>query len=296
MQFEIDKHKINLNNALSHEELKFIDDREFVFNEDDFNFIKEFIYQITGIVLHPEKKVMVYARLSRRLRELNLHSFAEYCRLINEPQGSKEITHLINALTTNLTKFFRESHHFDHLKNIVFGDFKKLQPGRNRSFRIWSAGCSSGEEPYSIAMVAADSLNLNEVDCKILATDIDTQMLASAQTKAYKASPEIPKDYLQRFCDLGVGDTFNVKPQIKRLIHFKRLNLLEAWPMKGLFDVIFCRNVAIYFDKDTQINLFDRFADILAPNGWLYIGHSENLHHISERFKLLNKTIYQKIS
>lgn len=212
-------------------------ENEFVYRDQDFNFIKDFVYKNAGIVLSAEKKVLVYARLSKRLREMKLHSFAEYCRILSDP-NAPEVTYAINPLTTNLTRFFRESHHFDFLKDTVFKEFKNKNPDRG-TFRLWSAGCSSGEESYSIAMVAAECLNLNAIDFKILATDIDSQMIQMAEEGHYRNIADIPKNYAQRFCDVIDHDHFKIKQSVKDMIHFKRLNLLEPWPMKKSYDVIF---------------------------------------------------------
>jgi chemotaxis protein methyltransferase CheR len=271
--------------------------REFAFSERDFRFLATLVNEATGIVLSDQKQDMVYSRLTNRLRKLGFTNFGEYCTLLQSPKGEPEMADFINALTTNLTSFFRENHHFQHLQNQVLKPLSANPPADNR-LRIWSAACSSGMEPYSIAMTLKASIpNLQGWDARILATDIDSNMLAKASAGQYAVSDlePVPAEF-RRFTAPAstIGQTV-VSDEIKKLIAFRQLNLLQPWPMKGLFDVIFCRNVVIYFDKPTKVDLFDRIADILRPQGWLYIGHSENLHDISDRFELVGRTIYRKV-
>lgn len=268
--------------------------REFAFSERDFRFLSELAYTRTGIVLADHKKDMVYGRLTRRLRALNLKSFTEYCEFLQSPQGNDEMGNLVNALTTNLTSFFRENHHFEHLYNEVLLPLSKS--GQQR-VRLWSSAASAGMEPYSMAMVLRRAIaNIDQWDAKILATDIDSNMIATGAKGDYAASDveKAPKEY-QHFCRNVNGDRVQMGPELQRLIAFKQLNLLEHWPMKGPFQAVFCRNVVIYFDKPTKQKLFDRMADLVAPDGWLYIGHSENLHGVTDRFELVGRTIYRKI-
>ena len=235
---------------------------------------------------------MVYGRLARRLRALKLDSFSEYCELLQSQQGVDEMSHLVNAITTNLTSFFRESHHFDHLRDEVLPHIK------DKRLRIWSSACSSGMEPYSIAMIMRSAIpNLDQWDARVLATDIDTNMVNTGAAGEYSVSDleQIPKGckaYIERS---PKPDRVNMSESLKKLIAFKQLNLLENWPIKGHFDAVFCRNVVIYFDKATKQKLFARMAEVIKPNGWLYIGHSENLHGISDRFELVGRTIYRRI-
>jgi chemotaxis protein methyltransferase CheR len=207
----------------------------------------------------------------------------------------------MNALTTNLTSFFREGHHFDHLRDILVKHMN--DQSSDKKIRIWSSACSSGPEPYSISMVLDDVLKSSKqpFDAKILATDIDSNMIEIANNGIYKSKiyKEIPKVYSSKY--IGKSPPCNedsdieMPSKLKKYITFKTLNLLRKWPMHGLFDVIFCRNVVIYFNKDTQKQLFDNMADILHPGGILYIGHSETLHGVSDRFELIGKTVYKKI-
>jgi chemotaxis protein methyltransferase CheR len=238
---------------------------------------------------------MVYSRLVRRIRALEVNSFAEYCELLRSPKAEDEMPHLVNAITTNLTSFFREGHHFDHLKENVL--FPMMENGERR-LRIWSCACSAGMEPYSIAMTMKSAIpDLARWDAKILATDIDSNMINTGIKGEYSNAEfkNIPAEYREYVSENKKNDTISVAQNLRPLVAFKQLNLIEEWPMKGPFDAIFCRNVTIYFDKPTKEVLFDRIADMLKPNGWLYIGHSENLNGISDRFRLEGRTIYHKI-
>lgn len=266
-------------------------DKEFVFDDIHFRFLAGLANAKTGIQLPDSKKDMVYGRLVRRLRALNLESFAEYCELLQSDQGEAEFSNMINAITTNLTRFFREPHHFDHLREELL----KLS-GQPR-IRLWSSACSSGMEPYSMAMTALTALpDMKSRDFRILATDIDSNMLSTGATGEYTAADveNIPAE-CRKFVQSAGGDKVQMSQDLKRLISFKQLNLLENWPMKGPFDMVFCRNVVIYFDKPTKEKLFDRMADMMKPGGWLYIGHSENLHGITNRFELSGRTIYRRV-
>jgi chemotaxis protein methyltransferase CheR len=272
-------------------------EREFSFNDREFHYLAELVAKCTGIVLAYQKKDMVYSRLARRLRALELTSFGAYCQRLEGEEGEDEIGHLVNAITTNLTHFFRETHHFEHLREIVLAPLN-AKPPKPRRLRIWSAGCSSGMEPYSIAMTVKASLrDLASWDARILATDIDTNMLNCGIAGDYGSEQweKIPPSYRGDVLRLPKQEYISMSDELKKLIAFKHLNLLESWPMQGLFDVIFCRNVVIYFDKPTQRKLFSRMADLLKPNGWLYIGHSENLFKVCDRFELAGRTIYRRI-
>jgi len=269
-------------------------EREFAFSDRDFHFLSQWVNSRTGIVLAEQKRDMVYSRLSRRLRALGIASFASYCELIQSAAGEEEAGNLVNAITTNLTSFFREKHHFDHLH----AELTKLCSTQDK-VRIWSAGCSSGMETYSIAMVLHSVMKCcGKVDARILATDIDTTMLTAGAKGRYAITEceHIPNEYNEYVHKDKTSDSVLMRDDLKQIITFNRLNLLESWPMKGKFDVIFCRNVVIYFDKPTQKKLFARYADILKPEGWLYIGHSENLQKVCDRFELVGRTIYKKVS
>lgn len=273
--------------------------REFGFDDRDFVKIAALVKQRAGITLSARKRDLVYARLSKRLRALGLKDFAAYCAHLESSAGGEEAGQMVNAITTNLTGFFREPHHFEFLGKEVLDPAVKLRPAVKRRLRIWSAGCSSGEEPYSIAMTVRTALgNDGRWDAKILATDIDTQMIAAAQAGLYPAerTASIPGAMKRLFAEQEGNGNVRMAETLKSLIVFKSLNLFDSWPMKGPFDAIFCRNVVIYFDNDAKRALFDRFADILPPEGFLFIGHSESLFQISNRFHLAGRTIYRRVA
>jgi chemotaxis protein methyltransferase CheR len=267
----------------------------------EFEFLRGLAHRHAGIVLADHKRSMVHRRVSRRVSALGLGSFIEYCDFLKGPDGGHELQPLINALTTNKTEFFRENHHFDHLVGSAIPSLLGAnRSDSNRRFRIWSAGCSLGHEPYSISI----SLHNNTPDLlrgntRILATDIDTDVLERARSGRYREEDleSVPSNYRASYFsrDTDAAGFFRVSPSVAAQIAFKQLNLHDQWPMNGPFDVIFCRNVIIYFDKPTQTRLIDRFAEILRPDGFLYLGHSESLYRVSERFRPVGQSIYQKI-
>jgi chemotaxis protein methyltransferase CheR len=271
---------------------------EFELTDAEFKRLREIVHARTGIALSEAKRELVYGRLARRLRKLKLTSFAEYCRLV-EGAESEELQELTNAITTNLTSFFRENYHFEQLGVEVLPQIAANRSAMRR-MRLWSAGCSTGEEPYSLAVVLREGLaRLPNWDIKLLATDIDSKVVATAAEGVYAAdrfkgvSTERVRNW---FPPIAGRPGFSAAcAELKALITFKQLNLLEPWPMKGPFDVIFCRNVVIYFDKATQRGLFDRMADLQEPGGWLFIGHSENLLNVTRRYKLVGRTVYRRV-
>lgn len=272
-------------------------EHDYALTDGDFRKISAFISKETGIVIHERKRAFVHGRLGRRLRALGLPDFSAYCRLLEGPDGQAEQRMLVNAITTNHTGFFREPHHFEYLSKTILPGVAKSAGSRGARLRIWSAGCSTGEEPYTLAMtLLTGPLRLDEWDARILATDLDTNVVAHAQAGLY--DPEridsVPLPLRKRFVHAGPDGRSIMDEALRALITFKPLNLFEPWPMSGPFDIIFCRNVVIYFDKPTQRRLFDRFADILRPGGWLVIGHSESLTNLSDRFELVGRTIYQR--
>ena len=283
-----------------------MDDR----NEDnslstkEFKFICQFVHSATGILLNESKREMVYRRLSRIIRERQLSSFSDYCYLL-QTKPEEEEGYFINAITTNLTSFFRENHHFEYLQQheipkIISQKIKSLE--QKKSIRIWSSACSTGEEPYSIAITLLEAMQgqFPEWDVKILATDIDSNVLSKAATGIYESNriDDLPKQIQQQYFIQGAGiNSKNVKvvQNIRDLITFKHLNLLHDWPMKGLFDVIFCRNVIIYFDKPTQQELFSRYYEYIKPGGLLILGHSENLGAYQKYFSNSGRTVFRKL-
>jgi chemotaxis protein methyltransferase CheR len=272
--------------------------REFAFSDTDFDALRKLVKEITGINLTDQKRELVYGRLARRLRVLQLQTFAEYRDILSE-DGGEEIRELCNAITTNLTSFFRESHHFDYLRDHVLGP---LQANRNasRRVRIWSSACSTGEEPYSLAMTVFESFqDLRSWDVKILATDLDSDVLAKAQRGVYGADRmrNMDRQRLEGFFTEQRGrdgPCYEVIPELKSLITFKQLNLMHTLPMKGPMDAIFCRNVVIYFDKDTQRELFARIAQLQRAGDLLFLGHSESLFKVSDNYSPIGKTIYRR--
>lgn len=271
-------------------------DKEFPMTDDDFNRIVDLAGQYTGIVLSDHKRDMVYGRIARRVRKLAMNNFTEYLNFL-EKNTDAELSNFINVITTNLTSFFREKHHFDYLLSTVLPNVRKNNSASKR-VRIWSAGCSSGQEPYSIGMTLKKFGIPMDWDVKILATDLDSDVLHKAQSAVYSSTDVDGLDefFIKNYFQYNkVNKEVKVKSSVRDLIHFKRLNLLEAWPMKGPFDFIFCRNVVIYFDKPTQKILFNRYAELLTIGGYLFIGHSENLHGISDRFENIGNTVYRKL-
>ena len=267
-----------------------------------FNFIRGLAKAHTGIAIADYKRNMVYRRVSKRMRALSLEDVQDYCDILSGPQAEREMQLFINALTTNKTELFRERHHFDHLTSFAFPKFLEEAARRgSRRLRIWSAGCSSGEEPYSIALTMHESIpSLPQWDARILATDIDTEMVEKGRVGIYPsdAMDSLPARARSKYVEPVAGDKSRKRmaEALRSSITFKPLNLLESWPMKGPFDFIFCRNVVIYFDKPTQRVLFDRFADIMRDGSYLYIGHSESLYRVTERFRTVGKSIYQKVA
>lgn len=273
-------------------------DQEFLFTDANFQTIRKFVTENTGIVLTEIKKDMVYSRLSKRIRKGPYNTFDDFCAAI-ENGDETEQDYLINAITTNLTSFFRENHHFEFLAEVAIPELLQLNK-QSKRIRIWSAGCSTGEEPYSIAMVLRETIpDIDQWDVKILATDLDANVIAQGQRGIYREEriDGLSDHRKKRWFKSGKGDNagyVKVSPDLQKLIFFKRLNLLQHWPIKGPFDLMFCRNVVIYFDKDTQRGLFKRYFNLLRPKAYLFIGHSETLHNVSDDFESLGKTIYQR--
>lgn len=271
---------------------------EFEFTFRDFEFLRRLSTEHTGIVVPDDKFNMFYARLSRRVRALGLGSFGEYCRFLAENPDA-EHSAFINSITTNLTSFFRESHHFDYLAETLIPVWRRTNSA-SRKIRIWSAGCSTGEEAYSIAMVVLDNFpNPDTWDIRVLATDIDSDVLGVARRGVYPADSikSLEKTRLQSWFLRGRGSqagNIRVTEPLKHLVTFKPLNLMGRWPMRGTFDAIFCRNVLIYFDAETKCALAGRFSDLLVPGGHLFIGHSESLTGCTGPLESIGHTIYQK--
>ena len=253
-----------------------------VLSDADFKKVAAIAYTKAGLAIAPSKAAMVHTRLARRLRALQMNSYTEYCALVESNEGKSELREFISALTTNVSHFFREDHHFDRLREEVLPELlDKLQSGMK--VRIWSAGCSNGQEPFSIATLLLENGPLPPgADLKILATDIDPKVITFAKAGVYDKQmiaglPETLRSQFFNPVDTGRELAWQANPQLKELIAFKELNLLDQWPMKGRFDVIFCRNVVIYFDEPTQKVLWQKFSDVMDPGSWLFLGHSERV-------------------
>ena len=263
----------------------------FDFSSRDFARVRSLIYSKAGISLGEGKQEMVYSRLARRLRAKGIVSFSVYLDRLESGQDDDEWEAFINALTTNLTAFYREAHHFpllaEHMKQV------------KSPLTIWCSASSTGEEPYSIAMTACEAFGTLTPPVSIVATDIDTNVLETAASGVYTIDriDKIEQDRVKRFFLRGKGDRLGlvrVRPELRALVTFKPLNLLApVWPVSGPFDVVFCRNVMIYFDRSTQGEILSRFAPLMKPDGLLFAGHSENFMHVTDVFKLRGKTVYE---
>ena len=272
-------------------------DGEFAFTDDDFRRIATLLHGETGIVLSEAKATLVYSRLAKRLRALGLDSFKTYCALVAADHGAAERQDMFAALTTNVTRFFREPHHFEHLKTNVLPPLIEAAR-RGGRIRIWSAACSSGQEPYSAAMtILSQAPDAASLDIKILATDLDPNMVAQGRAGRYPAAllQGVPADMCARWFSPAPGDAgLQIADEVRSLVSFRDLNLIGDWPMRGRFDAIFCRNVVIYFGEDTQARIWGRFAPLLSPDGVLYIGHSERVSGAAAgRFKPDGVTTYR---
>ncbi|NTV53266.1 MAG: protein-glutamate O-methyltransferase CheR [Candidatus Firestonebacteria bacterium] len=269
---------------------------------EEFAQLGNLVREHAGINLHEGKQELVKARLNKRLRELGLSSYREYLDYLRRDLTGDEFVMMLNAISTNVTNFFREDDHFTFLVRQAFPSWRSRKAGREPRLRLWSAGCSSGEEPYTLAMVLLEQgPDLSRWDAKILATDLSTRVLNRAREGLYEESrlQEVPAALRHKYFRSetpapGRERLSRVQPEVRRLVHFARLNFLESWPMRGPFDAIFCRNVMIYFEKPLRENLINRFWSLLEPEGYLFIGHSESLAGIAHKFKYVAPTIYQK--
>jgi chemotaxis protein methyltransferase CheR len=267
-------------------------DREFLFTGQDFERVQKMIYSRAGISLNNSKQDMVYSRLARRLRATGINNFKDYLVLL-ESGSEDEWEAFVNSLTTNLTSFFRESHHFPLLAEHA------LKQATRHRVSLWCAASSTGEEPYSMAMTLVDAFGSFTPPVSIIASDVDTNVLAKAESGIYPMErvQKLSADRVKRFFFKGTGaqaGLVRVKPELRALITFRQINLLDNdWPIRGPLDAIFCRNVMIYFDKETQLRILERFAPLLQPEGVLFAGHSESFHNAGHVFKLRGKTVYE---
>ena len=266
----------------------------------DFGFVSGLLYDRFGIRLGAQKRTLVAGRLTKRVLQLGLGSFGEYCEALRRDLDGRELSEFVNRLTTNHSYFYRESDHFDFLRNSVFPTIKReLETDPRRSVRIWSAGCAAGEEVYTIAAVARDFFGglVDSADFGILATDISLAALREAQAGAYPAQKvaEMPQGLRAAYLRPAGADSFEVLPELKRMVLFKRLNLMdERYPFKGAFDLIFCRNVMIYFDQASRSALIRSFYRWTKVGGYLFIGHSETIPRSDCPFEYLRPAVYRK--
>lgn len=270
--------------------------------DEQFERFRALVYEHSGISLGEKKRALVRARFGKEMRNLGLTSYSEYYdHVVNDSTGQAAIR-MINAISTNLTSFFRENQHFDHLSKVYLASLvQKRMASGDKHLRLWSAGCSTGEEPYTLSMVIMESVpNPANWDMKILATDIDSNVLDFARSGVYEKKridnvpPMLKGKYLTRKGERKEPE-YHVNDNLKRLITFRQLNLMRApWPFKRRFDVIFCRNVMIYFDRPTQERLVNRFFEVLEPGGQLFVGHSESLTGVNHKFKYIQPTVYRR--
>lgn len=266
----------------------------------DFERISRLVYDHCGIHLHDGKKELVKTRLNKRLREGSFRSFADYYRFVTTREGTDELVAMIDSLSTNVTHFFREESHFDKLREILPAMLKKQAGGAGAGrIRIWSAGCSTGEEPYSLAITVCECLGNRPADVAITATDISTRVLAAAAAGTYPIDKlrNVSGGLLRKYFQLGCGrweGHCRIKKEIRDKVRFMRFNLMEKPPSDYLFDIIFCRNVMIYFDKTTQAALVDRFYNALNRDGYFFVGHSESLTGLNHGFKYIEPSVYRK--
>ena len=272
----------------------------FKLSDREFSLFSRLVYEKAGINLHEGKKELVRSRLSRRLRAKKMTRFKDYYNFLMDDESGEELVHMLDAISTNLTRFFREPKHFAFLEKTALPAVINDHKSRKRPVNIWSAGCSSGEEPYTLSICLHEfGETQTEFRFRVLATDISTRMLATATNGVYHASqvqtisPDVLRKYFQRGQGRWAGH-YRLKPMVRNTIEFKRLNLMEPFSFSTKFQIVFCRNVMIYFDKQTQSKLVNKFYDALEPGGFLFIGHSESLMGTEHRFKYVQPTIYQK--
>lgn len=268
--------------------------------DSDFEKISKLVYELCGINLHEGKKELVKARLGKRLREGNYKSFRDYYLYVTTNEGKDELVAMIDSISTNLTSFYREESHFTRLRVIVSSILDKAGPrGFIPKFNVWSAGCSTGEEPYTIAITIKEAAKTGQLDARIFATDISTKVLRVAEAGIYPEErvKKIAAPVLGKYFQIGTGRSsgyYRLKKDIKDMVTFQRFNLMDAFPSESNFDVIFCRNVMIYFDKPTQTRLVNKYYGSLKKDGYFFVGHSESLTGLKHPFKYIEPSVYQK--
>lgn len=269
-------------------------------SDQEFWSLSRLVYQKAGINLHKGKKELVRTRLAKRIREGGFESFRNYYDYVLGDQSGEELTQLLDAVSTNLTSFFREPRHFEFMAERFLPELTAKSKSGARRLRIWSAGCSTGEEAYSIAVTVLEHLpRPKDWEVKVLATDLSERVLGIAGRGVYPARvvENVPRELLRRYFQVGQGDCegwYRVKDEVRRLVVFRRLNLMESFPFRRPFQLIFCRNVMIYFDRETQKDLVTKFYRVLDKGGYLFIGHAESLSGLDRSFQYLRPTIYRK--
>ena len=269
-------------------------------NDGLFQKFSDLVYEKTGIFLKPEKKELLNARLGKRLRATGIPSFKQYYEYVINDRSGDELVHLIDNVSTNFTSFFRENSHFEILSSTVLPAFVKEGRGKSKEILLWSSASSSGEEPYTMAMVVEDFVSRHPgMRYRIMATDISTRVLAQAKRGVYadERVTKVPTPFLKKYFQKGVGNSdgyVKVKDELRRMVHFDRFNLMGDFPWRAAIDVIFCRNVMIYFNRETQQELVSKFHEALTPGGYLFIGHSESISGLKHNFTQVDATAYMK--
>jgi chemotaxis protein methyltransferase CheR len=271
------------------------------FSDSEFKRVCDMVYDLAGIKLHEGKRALVQARLGKRMRQTGVANLGAYLDIVQKEGGQAELISMLDAISTNTTSFWREPAHFEHFISVALPRaVSHAKKSRESAVRVWSAGCSTGEEPYGLAMIMHDELRSSGVqDVKVLATDLSTHVLSIARNGVYPENRvrAVPPSFRDRYFEQVAQSherMYGVTKEIRAMVHFARLNLMGSWPMKGPFDVIFCRNVMIYFDKATQAKLVGRYFQLLRSGGLLYIGHSESLTGIDHPYRYVRPTIYEK--
>jgi chemotaxis protein methyltransferase CheR len=271
----------------------------FELKNSDFEKISRLVYEQCGIYLHEGKKELVKARLGKRLRAGNYKSFTDYYHYVTTEEGTEELISMLDSISTNLTSFFREESHFVRLRHIIHAILEKSGCQAKNTFKIWSAGCSTGEEPYTLAITFSETVGQKPLAASILATDISTKVLKVAEGGIYaqERTKGIAQPILKKYFQIGTGQSegyVRVKNDLKKMITFQRFNLMDHFPAHNNFDVIFCRNVMIYFDKQTQNVLVNKFYDSLKSGGYFFVGHSESLTGLKHQFNYIEPSVYRK--
>lgn len=272
--------------------------RDIDYGTDDFDRLTDLLHRIAGIRMPPSNEALVFSRLSRRVRELNLARFSDYAALVEAPENKEERDVMVAALTTNTTRFFREAYHFEMLEREIVPELAKRAQNGER-IRLWSAACSTGEEPYSIAAIVYKIFpEAAGYDFRILATDINRNVLGVAETAEYPQAclESVPKELQPQMFVAADGERLRIRPELRSLVTFRYMNFMDPWPVRGPFDAIFCRNVMIYMEEEVQARVWSGLASVLMPGGHLFIGHSERIGaEFKDQLQLVGKTTFRRI-